>query len=196
MPFVILPGALMVAFEWKELFWRRREELLATTRFFTFGHACYEQSLAPYIGMVAKTVFVPVGQILVQVLGSVFDGNYTKASIVASGILTVPNFFANRHFVWRVVNRDNMRTQVLVFWTAAMLGVTLATLLTFAVENVMIDAAPLAKRVAVFFAQLTGFGIVWVIRYLILDRWLFKITHHGEEPTPDDLDEMHGDIPV
>ena len=54
--------ALMVAFEWKELFWRRREELLATTRFFTFGHACYEQSLAPYIGMVAKTVFVPVEQ--------------------------------------------------------------------------------------------------------------------------------------
>jgi hypothetical protein len=54
--------ALMVAFEWKELFWKRREELLATTRFFAFGHACYEQSLAPYIGMVAKTVFVPVAQ--------------------------------------------------------------------------------------------------------------------------------------
>jgi len=52
--------ALMVTFEWKELFWKRREELMATTRFFTFGHACYEQSLAPYIGMVAKTVFIPV----------------------------------------------------------------------------------------------------------------------------------------
>ena len=54
--------ALMAAFEWKELFWKRREALLATTRFFAFGHACYEQSLAPYIGMVAKTVFVPVEQ--------------------------------------------------------------------------------------------------------------------------------------
>lgn len=58
--------ALMVAFEWKELFWKRREELLATTRFFAFGHACYEQSLAPYIGMVAKTVFIAVD-------GSVLD---------------------------------------------------------------------------------------------------------------------------
>jgi hypothetical protein len=45
-------------FEWKELFWNRREELERTTRFFVFGHACYEQSLAPYIGMIAKTVFV------------------------------------------------------------------------------------------------------------------------------------------
>jgi putative flippase GtrA len=147
-----------------------------------------------YVGV--SVVFVPVGQILVQILGVVFDDNYTKASIVASAILTVPNFFANRHFVWRVENRDNMRTQVLVFWTAAMLGVTLATLLTFVTENALVDAAPLTKKIAVFFAQLAGFGIVWVIRYLILDRWLFKITHHGEEPTPDDLDEMHGDIPV
>lgn len=51
---------LMVDFEWKEVFWNRRDELLATTRFFAFGHGCYEQSLAPYIGMVAKTVFVTV----------------------------------------------------------------------------------------------------------------------------------------
>lgn len=53
---------LMVDFEWKELFWNRRDELLATTRFFAFGHACCEQSLAPYIGMVAKTVFVTVDE--------------------------------------------------------------------------------------------------------------------------------------
>ena len=45
-------------FEWKELFWNRRQELARTTRFFVFGHGCYEQSLTPYIGMVAKTVFV------------------------------------------------------------------------------------------------------------------------------------------
>lgn len=51
---------LMVAFEWKELFWNRRDELLATTRFFAFGHGFCEQSLAPYIGMVAKTVFITV----------------------------------------------------------------------------------------------------------------------------------------
>ena len=45
-------------FEWKELFWHRRAELHATTRFCVFGHACYEQALEPYVGMVAKTVFV------------------------------------------------------------------------------------------------------------------------------------------
>ena len=51
---------LMVDFEWKELFWARRAELQEKARFLVFGHACYEQALDPYIGMVAKTVFVPV----------------------------------------------------------------------------------------------------------------------------------------
>jgi len=54
---------LIVAFEWKKLFWERREELADSMRFFAFGHACYEQSLEPYIGMVAKTVFVPVDEL-------------------------------------------------------------------------------------------------------------------------------------
>lgn len=53
---------LVVDFEWKELFWTRRTELLEKARFFVFGHACYEQALTPYIGMVAKTVFVPVSE--------------------------------------------------------------------------------------------------------------------------------------
>ncbi len=51
---------LIVDFEWKELFWHRREELSAKVRFLAFGHALLEQALDPYLGMVAKTVFVPV----------------------------------------------------------------------------------------------------------------------------------------
>src|SRR5262249_48375028 len=51
---------LIVDFEWKELFWRRRAELEATTRFLAFGHALHEKFLDPFIGMVAKTVFMPV----------------------------------------------------------------------------------------------------------------------------------------
>jgi DUF3025 family protein len=51
---------LVADFEWKELFWARRSELAASMDFFAFGHACFEQALAPYLGMVAKTVFIEV----------------------------------------------------------------------------------------------------------------------------------------
>lgn len=47
-------------FRWKELFWHERRELQETTRFLAFGHALSEKGLAPYVGMVAKTLFVPV----------------------------------------------------------------------------------------------------------------------------------------
>jgi hypothetical protein len=47
-----------VDFEWKELFWRRRSELERNMRFFAFGHALFEKALEPYLGIVAKTIFV------------------------------------------------------------------------------------------------------------------------------------------
>jgi len=54
---------LLVDHEWKELFWRRREELRAKVSFIPFGHALSEKALDPFIGIVAKTVFVPVNDL-------------------------------------------------------------------------------------------------------------------------------------
>jgi putative flippase GtrA len=148
-----------------------------------------------------SVVFVPLGQILIQVFALMFkansgEPNFTKASITASAVLTLPNFYANSRFVWKDTPTDNRRTQVLVFWVAAMLGVTFATILTAIVEHATKDSSHLWQAIAVFFAQLVGFGIVWVGRFMLLDRWLFKVTHHGEEPTPEDLDELHREFPV
>jgi putative flippase GtrA len=146
-------------------------------------------------------VFVPLGQVLIQVLGSTvyssYESKFTWASITSAAILTLPNFFANKWFVWRQKSRDKLRTQILVFWVAAVLGVILATTLTWFVE-IQFDGKDetILENLAVFAAQLTGFGVVWIGRYIILDRWLFKVTHHGEEPDEDDLEMLHGDLPV
>jgi hypothetical protein len=51
---------LIVDFEWKELFWHRRGELGSKVRFLAFGHSLFEKMLDPFVGIVAKTVFVPV----------------------------------------------------------------------------------------------------------------------------------------
>jgi len=54
------PGlpALLREFRWKELFWRRRAEVLQSMRFYVFGHAIYEKALEPYAGVTAKAVIV------------------------------------------------------------------------------------------------------------------------------------------
>ncbi len=138
-----------------------------------------------------SVVFVPIGQILVQIFG-LWLHNYTTASLLQAAIVTVPNFFANKHFVWQVTSRENLRGQMLVFWAAVMLGVALATFFTHLVENAMADRTSLVRGAAVLVAQLLGLGIVWVGRFLILDRWLFKLA--GD--TPKHAGELIGEVPV
>ena len=50
-------------FQWKDLFWRRREEFRASTRVFIFGHAMYQKLLDPFLGVSALAILqaVPSG---------------------------------------------------------------------------------------------------------------------------------------
>ena len=118
-----------------------------------------------------SVIFFPLGQGLVQVLGLWLD-DYTTATLLAYAIATVPGFFAYKRFVWRVMSREKLHRQVLVFWTAVMLTVSLAMLFTYLVQNAMADQTVPVRGVAVFCAQMLGFGIVWVGRFFLLDRWL------------------------
>ena len=47
-------------FQWKELFWQRREELATKFACILFGHAMYEKGLRPYPGMTANSVLLKV----------------------------------------------------------------------------------------------------------------------------------------
>ena len=49
-------------FQWKELFWRRREQVNAAMGFYIFGHGLYEKGLQPYIGMTGQGLLLTVEQ--------------------------------------------------------------------------------------------------------------------------------------
>jgi hypothetical protein len=122
-----------------------------------------------------SVVFVPIGQGLIQALGLWLE-NYTAASLLAATIIAVPLFFANKHFVWRITSVENLRTQMLVFWVTAILGLSVATVFTYLAENMMVGQTALVRGTVVLIAQLLGLAIVWVGRFLVLDRWLFKVS--------------------
>jgi hypothetical protein len=81
---------LIVDFEWKQLFWSRRPELAAKMRFMGFGHGMYEQALAPYLGMVAKTVFVPVGELFFMLP---MESQVAEADALLAAHFSVPSRF-------------------------------------------------------------------------------------------------------
>lgn len=47
-------------FQWKELFWQRRDAVRETLQCITFGHAMYEKGLMPYLGMTANCILIEV----------------------------------------------------------------------------------------------------------------------------------------
>ena len=51
---------LLTGFQWKELFWNRRADVVGAMRFHLFGHALYEKALKPYKGVTGKCVVVDV----------------------------------------------------------------------------------------------------------------------------------------
>lgn len=53
---------LLRNFQWRELFWVRRADLDSSLRCFVFGHATYEQLLAPFRGLTAKAVLYEVSE--------------------------------------------------------------------------------------------------------------------------------------
>src|SRR5690606_30024626 len=61
-----------------------------------------------------SVIFVPLGQVLIQLLGATVytdvtptgkETNWVAASITSAAILTVPNFFANKYWVWKNTSR-------------------------------------------------------------------------------------------
>lgn len=143
-----------------------------------------------------SVVFVPLGQLFVQLFLRFTDWEAALSVLVTACLLTIPNYFANKILVWRDITKDRLRTQITVFWVAAMLGTGFAMALTTLAEQLTKSNSELTQAIWIFFAQLAGYGIVWVARYLVLDKWIFKATHHGEDPPQDLLDELHQDFPV
>ena len=50
---------LLRAFEWKQLFWERRDAVLARMRVVVLGHAVMEKALEPWPGITCKAIVVP-----------------------------------------------------------------------------------------------------------------------------------------
>ena len=144
-----------------------------------YAHAEETRKKLRYAGV--SVVFVPIGQGLIQVLGLLLD-DYTAALLLATAIIAFPLFFANKHFVWRITSAENVRTQMVVFWVTAMLGLSVAAMFTYFAENMVVGQTALVRGAVVLIAQLLGIAIVWVGRFLILDRWLFKLP--ADTPNP------------
>lgn len=102
----------------------------------------------------------------------------TRSNIVAVGLSAVPAYYMNRAWVWGKRGRSHMRKEVIPFWSFTIAGAIISTVAIRIVQDHS------RNRFLILFVQLAAFGVLWVIRFFLLDR-LFHVEIF-EDDTPDE----------
>jgi putative flippase GtrA len=104
------------------------------------------------------------------------------ANVVATAVGTVPSFELNRRWVWRQRGSASIIGQVVPFAVLSFAGLALSTL-TVVVAAALVDGRGIdgaTRTLLVQAANLAGFGSLWVLQFVVLDRWLFRSRGRAE----------------
>lgn len=133
--------------------------------------ALREQYFAKGLKYLAVSAFnVVLGQALLLGFQTVGGFSPTAANMLAVVISAVPGYILSRYWVWGRSGKNQWLTEVAPFWGLGLLGFVLSTLAIQVVTN-LYDGDP--PPLLVNFTNLVAFGVIWVAKFFILDRWLF-----------------------
>lgn len=103
----------------------------------------------------------------------------TFSNIIAVGISAVPAYYMNRAWVWGKRGKSHWKKEVLPFWSFTAAGLIMSTVaIAFVDEHTK-------SKIVILLVQLVAFGILWVLRFFLLDK-LFHVEVF-EDDTPDEL---------
>ena len=115
---------------------------------------------------VAGTVTTQVGLVIFVVL---LDWDAVPSNLCATTIGAVPNYLINRAWTWNKSDPHSFSREVLPFWVMTLLGLALSTVLVALAADRWPDSF-----LVVALANVSGFGLLWVAKYLVLEKVLFK----------------------
>ncbi len=121
----------------------------------------------------ASVVGVVTGQALLYLGYSVLGWEAVTANVVSVAVSSIPAYLVNRYWVWQKRGRNSLRAEVIPFWLMAFLGLLLSSVLVAVVEG-RTDSA-----LALGLASLSGFGVIWVAKFVVLERVLFAPVAHA-----------------
>ncbi len=98
------------------------------------------------------------------------------ANVIATAVATVPSFELNRRWVWAKKGPRSLHREAAPYFALTFAGLGLSTLAVSIATGMATSAhAGTAGRTAVaMLANLAGFGTVWIVQYVVLDRVLFR----------------------
>ncbi|MBW3573500.1 MAG: GtrA family protein [Actinobacteria bacterium] len=122
-----------------------------------------------------SVVAVGVSQLVLIVCNGLLDWSPVASNLAAVSIGCIPSYTLNRSWVWGKRGPNHLWREVAPFWALALLGLAFSTLL------VHFAAGWNDSTLVVSAANLTAFGILWVVKYLLLDSLLFALPGDDSE---------------
>ena len=125
----------------------------------------------------ASVVGVVLTQALLVFLHGIANIDAEVSNVMAVALTSVPVFYLNKRWVWGKGGPAEMRREVLPFWGFTLLGLVISTVLVTVVDNYTDRTWP------VLLANIGGFGVVWIAKFLFLDAVVFGLVDDEEEAT-------------
>lgn len=123
-----------------------------------------------------SVVGIVITQVLILVIHGILDVDATLTNLIAVTVSAGPVFFLNKRWVWGLGGRASLRREVLPFWGFTLLGLVLSTILVAVVDHYTDRTFP------VMLANIAGFGVVWISKFLFLDSVVFAALADDEDP--------------
>lgn len=137
--------------------------------------AVYGAKFFRYCGVSAFNVIF--GQALLALFYSVLGWEAKLSNVLAVCISAGPAYWFSRHWVWEQQHGSHsVRSEIVPFWGMALLGLLLST---WAVD--WADSHFDNSGIAVQLASIASFGVVWVFKFFIIEKLMWK-TSHVEAP--------------
>jgi putative flippase GtrA len=109
------------------------------------------------------------------------------ANMLATAVATVPSYHLNRRWTWGRRDASDLWREVMPFWVLSFAGLVLSTLAVAITDGVLHSShvsQPLST-VIVLLAHLSGFGLLWIAQFVLLDRVLFVRPSAARSPAPE-----------
>ncbi|NLV56982.1 MAG: GtrA family protein [Acidimicrobiales bacterium] len=123
-------------------------------------------------------ICVVLTQILIVVFYTGFEMKAEPANLAATMLISIPAYLLNKYWVWGKRGRPHLRREVIPFWTFTVAGWVLSTGMVALVSDHVGTPHSLVRTISVMVASIAGFGLLWVMKYLFLDKIMFGPRHH------------------
>ena len=119
-------------------------------------------------------------------------------NITAVMLTSIPAFILNKRWVWGKRGKAHMRREVIPFTVFTLAGWVLSTLMVVLATKTTTPGTTI-HQLAIQGANILGFGILWVLKYVFLDKIMFGEHHHT--PYDEDIEReeaiLHsGEVPA